>query len=212
MIVVVDYGMGNLGSILNMLKKIDAPAKISSDREEISAADKLILPGVGAFDTAMRNLHDSGLKDVLDELVLHRHRPTLGVCLGMQLLTGGSEEGNLPGLGWIAGTTKKFRFDGAGAQADLKVPHMGWNTILPPKPGELVKPLARGLDDPPARFYFVHSYHVTVDEPSDAAAWTHHGYDFVSMVQRGHVMGTQFHPEKSHKFGMKVLRNFAELP
>ncbi len=211
MIVIVDYGMGNLGSILNMLKKIGAQAKISADPAEIAAATKLILPGVGAFDTAMRNLHESGLRAVLDKQVLEKATPTLGVCLGMQLLTEGSEEGSLPGLGWIAGTTKKFRFDGEGATAGLKIPHMGWNTILPLKPADAGKMLVRGLEDPPARFYFVHSYHVTVTDPADAAAWTHHGYDFVSMVQKGHIMGTQFHPEKSHKFGMQVLRNFSEF-
>ncbi len=215
MIVIVDYGMGNLGSILNMLKKIGAEAKISSDHAEIAAGHKLILPGVGAFDTAMRNLEASGLRAVLDEQVLARRIPTLGVCLGMQLLTEGSEEGSLPGLGWIAGTTKKFRFDGDGATAALKVPHMGWNTIaLPTRAGDTPRPLVHGLDDPSqrTRFYFVHSYHVTVRDPADAAALTHYGHDFVSMVQKGHIMGTQFHPEKSHKFGMQLLRNFAEMP
>jgi imidazole glycerol-phosphate synthase subunit HisH len=214
MIVIVDYGMGNLGSILNMLKKIGAPAKISSDRAEIAAGDKLILPGVGAFDTAMRNLHESGLKDVLDEQVLAKKVPTLGVCLGMQLLTDGSEEGNLPGLGWITGTTKKFRFEAGGPDASLKVPHMGWNTIVPAHTGDARSPLVSGLDDPTqrTRFYFVHSYHVTVQDPADAAASTHHGHDFVSMVHKAHIMGTQFHPEKSHKFGMRLYRNFAEMP
>ena len=215
MIVIVDYGMGNLGSILNMLKKIGSEAKISSDSTEIAAGDKLILPGVGAFDTAMRNLKESGLREVLDEQVLAKKVPTLGVCLVMQLLTEGSEEGSLPGLGWIAGTTKKFRFASEGPQAALKVPHMGWNTLLPRRadaPGEPT-PLRRGLDDPSqrTRFYFVHSYYVTVRDEADAAGWTHHGHDFVSMVHKGHIMGTQFHPEKSHKFGMQLLRNFAEI-
>ena len=206
MIVIVDYGMGNLGSILNMLKKIGAPARISADRAEIAAGDKLVLPGVGAFDTAMRHLAESGLRDVLDELVLRRKVPTIGLCLGMQLLTEGSEEGSLPGLGWIAGSTKKFRFSESD-EATLKVPHMGWNTVRP----ALDKTLAQGLYDP-SRFYFVHSYHVDLKDPSDAAGYTHYGYEFVSMVQKGHIMGTQFHPEKSHKFGMKLLRGFAEMP
>ena len=220
MIVIVDYGMGNLGSIANMLKKLGVPAKISSDRAEIATGEKLILPGVGAFDTAMRHLAESGLRETLDEMVLAKKVPTLGVCLGMQLLTEGSEEGSLPGLGWIAGTTKKFKFDPARREhADLKVPHMGWNSIARPSATNGAteieeKPLVRGLFDPaqPSRFYFVHSYHVTLNDSADAAATTHHGYDFTSMVQRGHIMGTQFHPEKSHKFGMKVLRNFADLP
>jgi glutamine amidotransferase len=211
MIVIVDYGMGNLGSILNMLKRIGVAAKISSDRAEIAAGDRLILPGVGAFDTAMRHLQESGMRDLLEEQVIGKRIPTLGVCLGMQLLTEGSEEGNLPGLGWIAGTTKKFRFEPGGANAELKIPHMGWNTIRTSRDGVAPKALVRGLNDPePSRFYFVHSYHVTLSDDADAAAWTHHGYDFVSMVEKGHIMGTQFHPEKSHKFGMKLLRNFAE--
>lgn len=214
MIVVVDYGMGNLGSILNMLKKIGADAKVSGERADVVSAAKLILPGVGAFDTAVRHLQDTGLKDVLDEQVIGKRVPTLGLCLGMQLLTGGSEEGSLPGLGWIKATTKRFRFDPERADPSLKIPHMGWNTIAPSRGGETPKPLVRGLDDAaePARFYFVHSYHVVLAEEGDAAAWTHHGYDFVSMIQRDHIMGTQFHPEKSHRFGMKLLRNFVEVP
>ena len=204
MIAIVDYGMGNLGSILNMLKRIGTKAKITSDRAEIEAADKLILPGVGAFDPAMRRLNESGLKEVLNELVLERRKPTIGLCLGMQLLTEGSEEGNLPGLGWVAGETRRFKFE--NEDAGLKVPHMGWNTVRP----EQVKPLVQDLYDP-SRFYFVHSYHVALRDPSDAAAWTHYGYDFPSMIQKGHIMGTQFHPEKSHKFGMKLLKNFAEM-
>ena len=212
MIAIVDYGMGNLGSIFNMLKKLGMPSKITSDRAEITAADKLILPGVGAFDTAMRRLVESGLKDVLDEQVLGKKIPTLGVCLGMQLLTEGSEEGSLPGLGWIKGTTKKFRFEGADAQT-LKIPHMGWNTITATKHDGASSALVTGLDDvtKPSRFYFVHSYYVTVEDPRDAAATTHHGHDFVSAVERANVKGTQFHPEKSHKFGMRLLRNFAEV-
>lgn len=204
MIAIVDYGMGNLGSILNMLKRIGTRAKIASERGEIMAADKLILPGVGAFDTAMRHLHESGLKEVLHEQVLNRRVPTIGLCLGMQLLTEGSEEGNLPGLGWIAGETKKFRFE--GASASLKVPHMGWNSV------ELVagKPLVRDLYSF-SRFYFVHSYHVVLRDTADVAGWTQYGYEFASIVHKGHVMGTQFHPEKSHKFGMRLLRTFAEL-
>jgi imidazole glycerol-phosphate synthase subunit HisH len=204
MIVIVDYGMGNLGSIVNMLKKIGAKAKISSDRSDIDAADKLILPGVGAFDTAMRHLHESGLLDALNEAVLHRRKPTIGLCLGMQLLTEGSEEGKLPGLGWIAAETRRFRFP--AELSNLKVPHMGWNSVAV-NPD---KPLVRDLQDP-SRFYFVHSYHVVLRDPTDAAATTTYGYDFVSMIQKDHIMGTQFHPEKSHKYGMKVLSNFAEL-
>jgi glutamine amidotransferase len=203
MIVIVDYGMGNLGSILNMLKKIGAKAKISSDRADVEAADKLILPGVGAFDAAMRRLNESGLKAVLEEQVLEKRKPTIGLCLGMQLLTEGSEEGELAGLGWIRGKTRRFRFP--AELAHLKVPHMGWNTVRT----ESGKAIVRELHDP-SRFYFVHSYYVALEDAADAAAWTHYGHDFVSIIERGHIMGTQFHPEKSHKFGLRLLRNFAE--
>lgn len=203
MIVIVDYGMGNLGSILNMLKRIGAKAKISGERADVEAADKLILPGVGAFDTAMRHLNDSGLRGVLDDMVLVRKKPTIGLCLGMQLLTDGSEEGGIAGLGWIPGQTKRFRFPAELAQ--MKVPHMGWNTVR----RVAGKPLVEELYEP-SRFYFVHSYYVDLGDSADAAAWTGYGHEFVSIIQRGHIMGTQFHPEKSHKFGMRLLQNFAE--
>jgi glutamine amidotransferase len=203
-IVIVDYGMGNLGSILNMLKKVGAPAKISGAAADIGAASKLVLPGVGAFDSAMRNLHEKGLRDVLNEAVLERRVPTIGLCLGMQLLTEGSEEGALPGLGWIPGETRRFHFN--EELRSLKVPHMGWNTVARMPEQAIVRDLPE-----PSRFYFVHSYHVVLREAADAAAWTHYGYDFVSILQRGHIMGTQFHPEKSHKFGMRLLRTFAEM-
>ena len=204
MITIIDYGMGNLGSILNMLKKVGVKARISSNADETASAEKLILPGVGAFDPAMRRLRESGLGDLLAEMVLGRKVPVLGLCLGMQLLTESSEEGNLSGLGWIKGETRRFRFN-LDAPA-LKVPHMGWNTVST----NPAKPLVAGLYDP-SRFYFVHSYHVELADSADAAGWTHYGYDFVSVIQKGHIMGTQFHPEKSHKFGMRLLKNFAEL-
>lgn len=204
MIIIIDYGMGNLGSILNMLKKIGTPAKVSSDLQEIDSANKLILPGVGAFDTAMKRLAELEMIDLLNDKVLVRKTPTLGVCLGMQLLTKGSEEGTLPGLGWIDAETIRFRFD--PKQTNLKIPHMGWNTVRICREGTLFQ----GLDGE-ARFYFVHSYHVVCHQTGDILATTDHGYDCVSALQRGNIMGAQFHPEKSHKFGMKLLKNFAEL-
>jgi imidazole glycerol-phosphate synthase subunit HisH len=203
MIVIVDYGMGNIGSILNMLKKAGEAATISSDVHEIGEADKLILPGVGAFDTGMRNLQALGLLEVLHDKVLNDKTPTLGICLGMQLLTKGSEEGTLPGLGWIEGETVRFRFN--NQQDPLKVPHMGWNTIETCQESSLFGDLARD-----ARFYFVHSFYVTCNE-GDVLAKTQYGSNFVSAVHRENIWGTQFHPEKSHKYGMKVLKNFAEI-
>jgi glutamine amidotransferase len=205
MIVIIDYGMGNLGSIQNMLKKIGAQAVISSDIQAVERADKLILPGVGAFDTGMKQLEKLGLIDVLNDKVLNRKTPTLGVCLGMQLLMQGSEEGVRPGLGWIDGETIRFRFD--PKRTNLKIPHMGWNTVTIIRDGTLFK----GLNQEEARFYFVHSYHVVCNREEDILARSFYGYDFASAVQRGNIMGTQFHPEKSHKFGMKIYENFVEL-
>jgi glutamine amidotransferase len=204
MIVIVDYGMGNLGSIQNMLKKIGAKnAKISSDPKEIEQADKLILPGVGAFDTGMQRLRETGLISLLNEKVISARTPTLGVCLGMQLMTKVSEEGELPGLGWINAETIRFRFD--PKQTGLKVPHMGWNTVNVRREGTLFTEM-----HPNPRFYFVHSFHVIAHNPEDIVATTDYGYEFVSVLQQGHIMAAQFHPEKSHKFGMKLYRNFVE--
>lgn len=201
MIVVVNYGMGNLGSIGNMLKKIGAEAVISSDLGIIAAAEKLILPGVGAFDNGMRNLAERGIKEVLDRKIMEEKVPILGICLGMQLLSKGSEEGQLPGLGWIDAQTIRFGF--AHTHPDLKIPHMGWNTINVAKSC----PLFDDIYEEP-RFYFVHSYHLVCDAEEDVAAWTTHGYRFASAVVRDNIMGVQFHPEKSHKFGIKVFNNF----
>ena len=203
MIVVIDYGMGNLGSILNMLKKVGAQATISSDSAVIGAADKLILPGVGAFDAGMQRLHELNLVETLTRRVTREHTPVLGVCLGMQLLTQGSEEGDLPGLGWIEGRTRRFAF--GPEHGGLKVPHMGWNTVSCKKEA----PLFAGLE-PDSRFYFVHSYYVRCARREDVLATTTHGVEFDSAVSRGNIMGTQFHPEKSHRFGMAVLANFVE--
>ena len=202
MIVIVDYQMGNVGSIANMLKKIGVDSLITSDAERIEAAEKLILPGVGAFDTGMTNLERSGLLPVLNDKVVRQRTPVLGICLGMELLTNGSAEGSCPGLGWVEGRTVRFRFDDGAAQ--LNVPHMGWNSVRPAAHSELLRDLP--ADN---RFYFVHSYHVVCDRSDDVGGWTRYGEDFASVVERGHVMGTQFHPEKSHRFGMALLRNFA---
>ena len=201
MIAIIDYNMGNVGSILNMLKKIGAPGVISRERQVIEQADKLILPGVGAFDRGMKNLKDLGLIDLLQDLVVRQHRPILGICLGNQLFSQQSEEGSLLGLGWIHAQTKRFDF--SGTAQSLKIPHMGWNTI------EIQKncPLFEGLKEE-SRFYFVHSYHVVCQDPEDIATQTFYGYNFVSSVQKDNILGVQFHPEKSHTFGIHLFRNF----
>lgn len=204
MICVVDYGIGNLGSILNMLKRIGAPAMVSSDASAIQDADRLILPGVGAFDTGMRNLAERGLIPVLEQRVLGEGIPVLGLCLGAQLLTERSREGSLPGLGWIPGETVNFDLDPADSR--LKIPHMGWSGVRAARP----HPLFTGLDDE-ARFYFVHSYHLSCRNEEHVLGFAHHGYDFPAAIGFGNVMGVQFHPEKSHRYGMRLLKNFAEL-
>lgn len=204
MIAIIDYGMGNVGSILNMLKRLDEDARITRDLSEIKAADKLILPGVGAFDQGMTNLFNFGLIQALNGKVLNEKCPIMAICLGMQLLSNASEEGKLPGLGWIDAHTLRFRFESANAY--LKIPHMGWNTVKPVDQSGLFA----GFDELP-RFYFVHSYHVCCKDPGDVLATASYGYEFTAAVRRGNVMGTQFHPEKSHKFGMRMLKNFATL-
>lgn len=202
MITIVDYGMGNLGSLRNMLKRIGCPAQIVSDPEKILGAEKLILPGVGAFDAAMRCINDSdGLREALDQRVLKDGVPVLGVCLGMQLMTDGSEEGESLGLGWIPGRAQRFPRDLA-----IKIPHMGWNVALPC--GESA--LTAGLEPEP-RYYFVHSYCVSTTDRTHALMRTHHGIDFDSAIGRANIFGVQFHPEKSHRFGMSILKNFADL-
>lgn len=205
MIALVDYGMGNIGSIVNMLKRIGAGVCVcvAQDSAALLAADKYILPGVGAFDRAMRNLRDRGLDGVLTEQVVARKKPVLGICLGMQLMSASSEEGSESGLGWIDAATRRFSFPLDGA---CKIPHMGWNTLSAGKESALFASL-----DGESRFYFVHSYHVVCNDPGDVLATTRHGYDFVSALQRGNIMGVQFHPEKSHRFGMAVLKNFTAL-
>lgn len=201
MITIIDYGMGNLGSIQNMFKRIGETAVITSDLEVISNSHKILLPGVGAFDNAMTRINESGLRAVLDKKALVEQVPILGICLGMQLLTRSSEEGTQPGLGWIAASTKRFP-----PLPGLKVPHMGWNLVTPTRKSELTRDLAAE-----ARFYFVHSYCVNVDDDRDSILKTNYGISFDAAVQHGNIYGAQFHPEKSHRFGMQLLKNFARL-
>jgi len=204
MIVIVNYGLGNLESIRNMLKKVGFESVMSSNPEEIRKASKLILPGVGAFDSGMKNLNELKIIPVLEEEILEKKTPILGICLGMQLLTKKSEEGKMAGLGWIDAETIRFEFH--EEEEKLKIPHMGWNTIKCKKESTLFQD-----PFPEMRFYFVHSYHVVCQKGDDILTETHYGYDFTSSFQKENIIGVQFHPEKSHKFGMRLLKNFAEL-
>lgn len=201
MVLIIDYGMGNCGSILNMLKKIGVQAIVSSEYEDVKNANKLILPGVGIFDKGMENIAKLGLLPVLQQKVITEKTPILGICLGLQLFTMRSQEGKLSGFGWLNAETVRFSFN-AGT-AGFKVPHMGWNSMEISKPSRLFNAM---FENP--RFYFAHSYHLVCRDTQDILTKTRYGYDFVSSVEKGNILGTQFHPEKSHKFGMNIFYNF----
>jgi glutamine amidotransferase len=203
MITIIDYKTGNLGSIQNILKRIGEDSVVTSDKVEIARAKKLILPGVGAFDTGMSNLNGLDLIDVLNEKVIVEKIPVLGICLGMQLLSKGSEEGSFKGLGWIDAETVRFKFEDI---MEYKNPHMGWNFIKLRKTSKLFDNMY-----PDARFYFVHSYYFRANDQGDILTSTTYELEFTSAVERGNILGVQFHPEKSHKFGMKLLKNFVDF-
>jgi len=198
---IVDYGQGNLGSMRNMLLRIGVDSNITKDPKEINTASHLILPGVGAFDRGMKAIEDLGLRDVLDRQALERRIPVLGVCLGAQLMTMGSEEGKLAGLGWFNANVLRFNFDKLTEQ--LPVPNIGWRNVRPVHCGALTQGL--GVE---SRFYFVHSYHLVSNEPREVALMSTYGFEFIAGLQRDNLFSAQFHPEKSHSFGMKFLRNF----
>jgi len=201
MITIIDYGLGNLSSIKNMLKKLQIDSIITSELEQISNAEKLILPGVGSFDYGMEQLNKFKLIDVLNQKVLKEKTPILGICLGMQLFTKKSEEGKLPGLGWIDAETMKFNFN---AMPEFKIPNMGWNTINIEKESKLIKDITSD-----SRFYFVHSYYVSCYNKNDILMSSNYGIDYTCAIENNNILGVQFHPEKSHKFGMAILNNFA---
>jgi glutamine amidotransferase len=205
MITIIDYGVGNLTSIYNMLKRIGEASQITSNPDIIAAANKFILPGVGNFDFGIDQLRKAPYFDILCKKVQEDKIPLLGVCLGMQLLAEGSEEGGAPGLGWIKGTVKKFDAKKVN-DAGLKIPHMGWTDIEINKPSLLMQDMPAG-----AHFYFVHSYHLTPANPEDVLLTSNYGYDFTAGVERDNIVAVQFHPEKSHRFGMQLYRNFARL-
>jgi len=204
MLVVLDYGMGNAGSIVNMVRKAGGEAIASADPDTVKAARAIVLPGVGSFDNGMKRLRDAGLIDVLERKVRQDETPFLGVCLGMQLLFEGSEEGTEPGLGWIKGQVRRFDFSGVADRTRLKVPLMGWNLVEPRDYSSLFA----GLERQEARFYFVHSYHAICAHEDDILARSHYGYDYACAVRHGNVFGAQFHAEKSHRFGLTFFRNF----
>ncbi len=203
MITIIDYGAGNIGSVLNMIRHVGGLAEVTGNAAGVLGAKKVLLPGVGSFDNAMARLARLGLVEPLKERA-QSGVPFLGICLGMQLLAKESEEGCMAGLGLIPGRVRRFRFEGEAAK--LKIPHMGWNRVTPVR----AHPLGQGMEEG-ARFYFVHSYYFDCEHAEDVLLRSEYGHEFTSGVQRGNVMGVQFHPEKSHRYGMQLIRNFVGL-
>lgn len=203
MIAIINYGLGNLVSIKNMFSRLGVDAIITDDKQKIRDASRLLLPGVGHFKKGMTNLHETGLINVLHQEVKEKGKPILGICLGAQLMTKHSEEGDVDGLAWVDAVTVRFDKD---KLSNLPVPHMGWSDIYLENDCELWKELP-----PDPRFYFVHAYHFLFEKMDEVTATSKYGYEFACAFQKDNVFGTQFHPEKSHKFGMKVLENFSKL-
>lgn len=204
MIAIVDYGLGNVQAIANIYKRLEVPAALARDAAALRDASHVVLPGVGAFDWAMSRLDASGMRPVLDELALARRLPVLGICVGMQMMARTSDEGSAAGLGWFDAGVKLF--DDAAFAGRTHLPHMGWNDIAPVRADGLLE----GLDDA-ARFYFLHSYYFAPADPADVLATTDYGGRFACAVQSGNIHGVQFHPEKSHAWGIRLLKNFASL-
>jgi glutamine amidotransferase len=204
MIGIVDYGSGNIQAIANIFNRLNISYEIINNPEFLKKADKLILPGVGAFDATMNQLVNSGLKVALDEEVLVKKKPVMGVCVGMQILSEFSEEGDMPGLGWIKGNVKKF--DISKLKEKPYLPHMGWNSVDP----QIQHPLFKGIEHD-LGFYFVHSYYFETNDPVDILGTTIYGDTFSSAIYHDNIFGMQFHPEKSHSNGIQLLSNFAEI-
>jgi imidazole glycerol-phosphate synthase subunit HisH len=202
MVTLVHYGLGNIQAFFHIYRRLNIPVEIASSAGELSRATKIVLPGVGAFDWAITRLNDSGMRSTLDDLVINRRTPVLGVCVGMQMMATRSEEGELPGLGWIDAEVRRFR---AEAGRGTYLPHMGWNDVTPV--GN--PPLLEGIPVP--RFYFLHSYCVVPAHSSISIGTTEYGQRFTSAISAGHIFGVQFHPEKSHDAGIRLLRTFAEM-
>ena len=204
MITIIDYGVGNIFSFQNVYKRLDIPTKIAKTSQDLTDAQKLILPGVGSFDYAMSQLNASGMREKLDELVIEKKVPVIGICVGMQMMGNRSDEGKLEGLKWI--DSEILRFDENFIQQRTKLPHMGWNDVTPINN----QPLFNGLEKD-AIFYFLHSFYFKCNNPTDSIAFSEYGISFSSAVNRDNVYGIQFHPEKSHQYGEKLLHNFANL-
>lgn len=205
MIRIVDYGVGNIQAFMTMFKRLGIPAERARSAAELSGTTRLILPGVGAFDHAMQLLNKSGMRPALENLVQDQRVPVLGVCVGMQMLAAGSDEGVLPGLNWVPGRVKAFAT--TPQSASLPMPHMGWNDLRLQEGARL---FGRGFKPEP-RFYFLHSFYFDAEDKAHVAATAHYGLEFDAVVSRGQIHGVQCHPEKSHHWGAQLLKNFAEF-
>jgi glutamine amidotransferase len=205
MIAIVDYGLGNILAFVNLYKRMGVDIVVARTATELAPATRIVLPGVGAFDHAMDLLERSGMRGTLDDLVLNRKTPVIGICVGMQILAERSDEGTRSGLGWISGEVKSLRTAQSAANARLPMPHMGWNDVRP----VAGNPIFAGLETD-ARFYFLHSFYVNCADARDIGAVSDYGVEMTCAVRKGHIHGVQFHPEKSHQFGMRLLKNFAE--
>jgi len=201
---IVDYGVGNIQAIANIYKRLNISARIARSAEELAEAERVILPGVGSFDWAMARLNNSGMRETLDDVVLSKGRPVLGICVGMQMIAKRSAEGSLEGLGWINAEVKRFEFAAPSQRAYL--PHMGWNDVEPRCRECLFKDIGGT-----GRFYFLHSYYFAPKDPTMILGVTDYGGAFASCVHSGNIFGVQFHPEKSHQWGIQLLKNFAEM-
>jgi glutamine amidotransferase len=199
-VTLVHYGLGNIQAFANIYHRLNIPVTIADRAEQIEKAEKIILPGVGAFDTAMAKLNASGMRGALDKAVLEHKVPVLGVCVGMQMMAERSEEGTLPGLGWVEGNVVHFN-----RAEDAPLPHMGWNDVDPTDTDTLFKNIIN------PSYYFLHSYILAPKNNADILAFTPYHGEFPSAIRKGHIYGTQFHPEKSHRWGIDLLQNFAKL-
>lgn len=204
MIALIDYGVGNIYAFQNVYKRLNIQTKIAKSANDLKGVDKLILPGVGSFDYAMTQLNNSGMREKLDELVLEQKMPVIGICVGMQMMANGSDEGKLDGLKWIDASVKKF--DVSTIKYITKLPHMGWNDVNPIKN----HPLFIGLEQD-ALFYFLHSFYFLCNNDQDSIAKSEYGINFTSSVNHNNIYGIQFHPEKSHHYGEKLLYNFSKI-
>jgi glutamine amidotransferase len=204
MITIIDYGVGNIFAFQNVYKRLNIPTKIAKTVADLEEVEKLILPGVGAFDYAMTRLNNSGMRDRLDDLVLKNNTPIIGICVGMQMMANGSDEGSMEGLKWIDASVK--RFDEATIDYVTKLPHMGWNDVISTQNHPIFKDLEKD-----ALFYFLHSYYFHCNQPTDIIAQSDYGIKFTASVNQNNIYGIQFHPEKSHQYGETLLHNFANL-